>query len=772
MDKKETPKFEKYRGLFIVTMIVSTIYMAWRIIFTVPSWSDGIAAALLGVYLVSMELFGTLEVFEHYRSLSNIFVPEKPSPPAEWYPEVDVFIATYNEPPELLRKTINGCLNMDYIDKKKVHIYVCDDKRREEIKALCAAMGVRHLTRADNKDAKAGNYNNALLHSTSPLIANFDADMIPMHNFLTVTVPYFYVSPQEAAERQAKGLPAKKVGFVQTPQCFYNPDLFQYNLYSEAKIPDEQDYFFRDVQTARNKTNSVIYAGSNTVLSREALQAAGGYFTGVITEDFATGLMIQRNGYLSYAIPEIVASGLAPGDLKSLINQRKRWARGCIQTLYKLKFLFISGLTLEQRISYWTAFSYWYSSLRRLAYIISPIALAVFSVPALKCSFWEVMVFAVPAYVLQDYTLKKLSGNIRNSRWSIIYETILFPSLLPALFLETFGIRQKTFSVTRKDGGRESNRSYQRKHAIPHIIFSLLSLVGIASCLRDMFVTGSTSYIVILFWLLVNFYTTSMAVFFMLGREIKRTSERYFAAIDCELSWAGQNMQAKTADISENGFSLLLDFPHYIPDDLELDAVLRTERYESRVKFQIVNVVKTGKGYKYAARITRALDFANQNALYSIVFDRIPTLPAELSPATSLCADFVDNIRERFPRQEFLNRKLPRIPLNVVLKPVEGPSLRMLNFNYAYLLAEIAGSTPAKLTIPLAGKIRMECSFSKNNPAGLPIYHIDNFKEFAGLPGFADILKAWLKDSETVPQPVDREVIAYEFNEFSEVSNL
>ena len=61
--------------------------------------------------------------------------------------------------------------------------------------------------------------NNALSKTTSPLVVTFDADMIPMHNFLTACVPYFFIENEE-------------IGFIQTPQSFYNPDLFQYNLFS------------------------------------------------------------------------------------------------------------------------------------------------------------------------------------------------------------------------------------------------------------------------------------------------------------------------------------------------------------------------------------------------------------------------------------------------------------------------------------------------------------------------------------------------------------
>ncbi|TRA72468.1 hypothetical protein EWM17_19755, partial [Clostridioides difficile] len=42
-------------------------------------------------------------------------------------------IATYNESVDLVRKTVNGCIHMQYPDKKKVHIYICDDGNREEM---------------------------------------------------------------------------------------------------------------------------------------------------------------------------------------------------------------------------------------------------------------------------------------------------------------------------------------------------------------------------------------------------------------------------------------------------------------------------------------------------------------------------------------------------------------------------------------------------------------------------------------------------------------
>lgn len=153
-----------------------------------------------------------------------------------------------------------------------------------------------------------------------------------MSDFLIELVPYFFIE-------------GKKMGFVQSPQSFYNPDLFQFNLYAEDSIPNEQNFFFRQVQLTRN--NSVIYAGSNTILSREALKEVGGFYTESITEDLATGMLIQSKGYQTYAVAKVLANGLAPSDLLSLYKQRERWARGCIQTMRRLSLFRIKGLNIE-----------------------------------------------------------------------------------------------------------------------------------------------------------------------------------------------------------------------------------------------------------------------------------------------------------------------------------------------------------------------------------------------------------------------------------------
>ncbi|MBM7662311.1 cellulose synthase/poly-beta-1,6-N-acetylglucosamine synthase-like glycosyltransferase [Bacillus mesophilus] len=133
------------------------------------------------------------------------------------------------------------------------------------------------------------------------------------------------------------------VAFVQLPQAFYNDDIYQFNLLQSKNIPNEQDLFMRLIQTGRDRFNSTIYIGSNTIFRRVALDAIGGFATGTITEDMATGMLIQSKGYKTVFHNEVLAQGLAAESLSDFLSQRIRWARGTIQTMRKWNPITLPG---------------------------------------------------------------------------------------------------------------------------------------------------------------------------------------------------------------------------------------------------------------------------------------------------------------------------------------------------------------------------------------------------------------------------------------------
>lgn len=726
------------RILCLLAIVFAIIYLCWRAFFTLP-FEYGIFSVVAGICLLLAELVGITSGSEQLIAVENKYLPKLHEIPLDKYPDVDVFIATHNETPELLYKTINGCLNMDYPDKSKVHIYICDDAEREEMCKLAAEMNVGYLGVKNNKTAKAGNLNYALSQTKSPLVATFDADMIPLSSFLMDTVPYFF--DEEGNE--------EKIGFVQTPQSFYNADLFQYNLYSEDTVPNEQNFFFREINIVRNRTNTPIYAGSNTLISRQALEEVGGIAEGLITEDFATGVRIQKKGYRCYATDKVEANGLAPNDLRSLIKQRERWARGCIQTLRKENILFSKDLNLKQKISYLESLLYWYNPLCRLMYVVSPILFGLFDIYVLKYTFIDMLIMWLPYFVFYNYAIKFASGNIRNSRLSNLYDTIMFPYLTIPIILETLGRKKKKFVVTKKDNSNVGRSTF--KYGIPHIIAAVLSILALIRCTVIAINTESPYYLVVIIWLGYNLYSIIMAIFFVLGRKIERDVERFSVETDVAIDCKYGHYVGKTIDISDNGLSVLVDFPEYIDDEI-VTIECSTDKYVSEFKASVVYFTNYKGKFKYAFMITE-IDDVNKRNYLNIIYDREPTLPSKIHRNASVFGEVSSNIHKRFARYKRNTRRLARIDLYKNLKTKSGKDILFYNFNYEYMYVGFGYSSAIEdhIEIVLSDQLTMkgEIEYEKDNHINdgkvAVLYRVTNLHELLTNKEFRPLLEKWVK---------------------------
>lgn len=680
----------KHKKLWFWLMTVtSVIYILWRLFFTLPLHA-GVVSLIAGIVLFSAEFISMLEAVIHYICMSKDHAPEFPVIEEADYPHVDVLIATHSEDVDLLFKTLNGCKHMEYPDPSKVHIYLCDDNDRPEMAKLAQDMGVGYFGLSGNKLAKAGNLNHALSKTDSPLVVTFDADMIPRSNFLMETVPYFSLPKmildhgvwRKRTEDEID--PDYKIGFIQTPQSFYNPDLFQFNFYAEHNIPNEQDYFFKEVNLGRNSSNSAIYAGSNTVISRRALEEVGGIRTKTITEDFATGIDIQAEGYTCFAIDKVLASGLAPDDFPNLLKQRQRWGRGCVQTIRSLKFLF-GKLPLLSKLSYLSCLLYWWTFLRRIVYILSPILFTVFGVLVVKTDLWGILLIWLPSYLIYNHSLRLLSGKVRDQKWSNIVDTILCPYMIIPIMAETFGIRMSTFSVTNKT--KSVSRSAKIIYAIPHMILLAASIVGIYFSVKVMLLYKSILGLVVLFWLCMNSYFLVMAIFFLLGRINYRSSERFSVEIPIRFSVGTRQINAVTCDISEHGLSFITDFPEFVYGKVPFD--LQDQQWRARVLGEVVHVAKAGDRWRYSVKLAD-LSLEEKQNYDQIVFDRVPTLATEIK--TNAAKDLQVFFKRKTASSVSSQRKLPRIVLDASLQTESGSTVQVSDYNYQYML--LAGAAP------------------------------------------------------------------------------
>lgn len=621
--------------LFRAAMVAQGIYLGWRFLFTLP-WDLGLWQGMAGLVLALAEgvtILGTWELMVS-RMKKHRTRLELPQADPDLWPEVDVFIATHNEPEELLYKTVNACMFLDYPDKRKVHVWVCDDGDRPSVAALARELGAGYLGFSGNRQAKSGNYNHALAATHAPLVATFDADMIPRSSFLERTVPYFLI-------------PDKRVGLVQTPQSFYNSDLFQFNLYLEKDIPNEQDFFSREVNLLRNTANAAAYTGSNTVILRRALEEIGGFPLGTITEDFETSIRLQQAGYITYASEEVLAAGLSTTDVKSMMGQRVRWARGVLQSLRNTHALLSPKLSLAARLSYLNVFFYWWSFFNRLVFILAPIAFALWDIQLVKCGFWELLVFWLPSHLLGALALDRLSTHLRTMRWSQIIDTIFAPYLVLPVLAETLGIRQRKFKVTRKEGNRGNTVS--RWYLLPHGILIILTLAAFFHFAAGKYGMALLYSSVILYWLGHNLVNLLYAVLFMLGRRTLRRYDRIQGEAPVLLRRGDRQVKGRTLDLSQGGAALLLEEPLEGTPGEEWTLEVWTGRYRARLRAALVHLRIREDGPFAAVTVQPLTPWDNRQWL-QIIHDRPHSLPRELDPWRTVYDDLRRNLELRLKR--------------------------------------------------------------------------------------------------------------------------
>ena len=446
--------------LIIVDIIISTIYILWR--GTVIPTNLGIVSFILGLILFVCEFirfmnfmnfqfifFGKYKIIRKDLSVYNL----------DEAPLVDVLICTYNESLQLLEKTIIASTQMAY-PKNKFKVYVCDDGRRDELKALCKKYGVNYITREDNQGAKAGNINNALKYIKGDLFLVLDADMIPKKEFLQKTIGYFE---------------DENLAFVQTPQCYYNKDMYQSNL--KKYIPNEQDFFMRDVQEARAYRGAVLHVGTNAVFRRKFIDEIGGYPTCSITEDMAVGMLLQAKGYDSIFINKVLVLGLSASTFGELVKQRDRWCRGNIQVFKHYNPFILKGLTPAQRICYVDGVLYWFSNLIKMFYIIVPILFLSTGIHFVESGFAELLNMTIPYILVQIFIFRILSPKSRRYMWTHYYEMAMAPHLSLSIIKEMFGF-EVNFNVTSKD--IEIDRGYYEYDVVkPHLLILILGLLSL-----------------------------------------------------------------------------------------------------------------------------------------------------------------------------------------------------------------------------------------------------------------------------------------------------
>ncbi len=484
-------------AIYSLALLATFVYIVYRVIWTVP-YNLRPVDLIFGLIVLFVELIEALEFYIYYRNNLRVSTKEPKLPKIDEWPEVDVLVATYDEDVAVLEKTLSACKKMTYAGKYR--IFLCDDGKRDEMRKLARKMRVEYITRSNNRFAKAGNYNHALKETRAPLVATFDADMQPTKDFLIRTVPYFT---------------DEKVGFVQTPQSFNNPDIFQARLGSA--MPFEQDFFYHHIQMARAEINSTILCGTNCVISRKSLKAAGGFAQATIAEDVATGMLIEAKGYRGIALTRVLAHGESVETVAGFLRQRSRWGRGCIQTAKAYGIFRLPGLSMRQKLDYFAAINYWCFGIKRMFYMILPLLFAYFGVIAIRGNLVIFAIVFFSQYLLKRFAIDRLEGSHKSSTWIKIYEIIQAPFMAIAVLGELVGFSSKRFKVTQKGSAGRKTLADWLLFAGHFALFGA-NAFGITLALHWIRNGQAEVFIIPFIWMVVNaFYLLVALVFDLRG---------------------------------------------------------------------------------------------------------------------------------------------------------------------------------------------------------------------------------------------------------------
>ncbi len=313
--RHDSPRWDPASGGWLAAGLVATLaavlstwYLGWLL------WPGRAGHPVLYAALVAAEVFNLTQAVGFWWTLAGRRRATRPGVDLAPFPmtaTVDVLVPVYDEPVDVVAATVEAATR---IRGAAVHVVLCDDGCRDEMRQLAADLQVAYLPRESSHGAKAGNINHALAETSGEYVVVFDSDHVAHPSFLERTLPHFADAD---------------VAFVQTPQYYANTR----DNEMAGTAWEQQALFFGPIGRGKEGHGAMFCCGTNVVFRRTALDEIGGFPTDSITEDFALSIALHERGWRSVYVPEVLASGLGPEDAAAYVGQQDRWARGCLTGL-------------------------------------------------------------------------------------------------------------------------------------------------------------------------------------------------------------------------------------------------------------------------------------------------------------------------------------------------------------------------------------------------------------------------------------------------------
>ncbi|MBM0139268.1 glycosyltransferase [Pseudomonas cannabina pv. alisalensis] len=244
-------------------------------------------------------------------------------------PKVSLHVPCYNEPPDLVKLTLDSLQKLDYPD---FEVLVIDNNTQDPaiwkpIERYCQQLGARfRFFHVDSLPGfKAGALNYLLKHTAedAEVVAVVDADYCVQRLWLKHMMPHF-LDP--------------KIAVIQSPQDYRDSheSLFKRCCHAEYRG------FFNIGMVIRNDHDAIIQHGTMTLIRRSALDRLG-WAQWCICEDAELGLRMLENGFSTGYAATSYGKGLTPDTFIDFKKQRYRWAYGAIQIIKRHAGSLIAG---------------------------------------------------------------------------------------------------------------------------------------------------------------------------------------------------------------------------------------------------------------------------------------------------------------------------------------------------------------------------------------------------------------------------------------------
>ncbi|NBO20355.1 MAG: glycosyltransferase, partial [Proteobacteria bacterium] len=316
--------------------------------------------------------------------------------PGEDAPKVSIHVPCYNEPPEMVKQTLDALAALNY---PHFEVLVVDNNTKDEavwkpLEQYCAELGPRfrffHLPQWPGYKAGALNFALTETATDARIVGVIDSDYIVSPDWLRHTVKYF---------------DKPEVAIVQAPQDYRDggDSLFKRMAYWEYAG------FFHIGMVQRNERNAIIQHGTMTLIRKATLQSVQGWAEWCICEDAELGLRMFQNGYEAVYLEDSMGRGLIPDDFSGYKTQRFRWAYGAVQILKRhWKELSESGgkLSRGQRYHFISGWLPWFADAAHMVFSLAAIFWSILLL--LKWVEFPPAVFLVPT--LSVFVFKVVAG--------------------------------------------------------------------------------------------------------------------------------------------------------------------------------------------------------------------------------------------------------------------------------------------------------------------------------------------------------------------------